>query len=430
MSLSKIFLDYFFLIVIGLFCPVIQAQYNPPDGIYPDAVFNESVKTVRLIKTEWEISYPISHIEDENPMELSFDELSRNAKNYSYTIIHCDADWRQSRLIPTDYMTGFSVNYIRNYEYSFNTQIPYIHYRVSIPNEDVTLKLSGNYVIMVYENGNERNPILCKRFCITESAVTISATAYQARLTAYRDEWQQVDFVARTLQPIENPYQDIKTVIIKNGQWNMALTGIRPLFVRQNELDYRQEKATLFKAGNEFRPLDTKSIRYSSTRMTKIEFEPPTYHFYLYPDESRNTSRYLFYEDFNGRYSVQSEKTNNPDIETDYVYVHFTLKAPQDLNEGQVYVYGAFTNFNCTPDNLMRYNPEKGQYEARILLKQGYYNYGYAFLPFKHPVIDDTMLEGSFYDTENDYIIYMYHRSRTSRYDRLIGVNVVNTLHK
>jgi hypothetical protein len=54
----------------------------------------------------------------------------------------------------------------------------------------------------------------------------------------------------------------------------------------------------------------------------------------------------------------------------------------------------------------------------------------YAFVPFKNSAIDDTLLEGSFSDTENDYLVYVYHRERLSRYDRLVGVTIVNSLRR
>ncbi len=409
---------------ITVFC-----QYSPPGGIFPDAVFNDQIKTVQLHKADWETSYPISHIDDQNPLVLEFDELGKTAKNYSYKITHCDADWRQSRLIVNEYATGFPTNYIRHYDYSFNTLIPYVHYSISLPNEDVVLKVSGNYAITVFED-NEDNPVLCKRFCITESMVTIAATAGQARQTAKQREFQQVDFVIRTGNyAIENAAQDVKVVILQNGQWYTALTGLRPLFIRPGELDYRHESATLFPAGNEYRPLDIKSIRYTSTLMQAIEFERPTYHFYPYVDEPRDAGHYLFYEDLDGKYSIQAEKAASPQIEADYVYVHFSLRT-NEHTDGQVYVFGAYNDYATNRENLMLYNSDKRQYEATIMLKQGYYNYVYAFVPNKDKTINDTMLEGNYFDTENDYIIFVYHRGRSARYDRLIGINVCNTLHK
>jgi hypothetical protein len=419
--------------VLIFICFSAYAQYSPEGGIYPDAVFSSDIKTARIFKDGWEISYPISHMDDEYPLVLSFDELTRNARNYSYAIIHCDADWRQSRLATSDYMTGFPVNQIHNYKYSFNTLMQYVHYQLMIPNDDVQLRVSGNYAVVVFEDSNDEHPILCRRFSITESLAVTRVMAGRARKTAYQDEWQQIDFTVHMANyRIENAYNDIKVTVLKNGQWHTARTGLKPLFIRQNELDYRYvDETLLFHAGNEYRPLDLKSTRYSSTRMAAIEFERPVYHFYPYTDQPRDVSRYLYYEDFNGKYAIQVEKVNRPDTEADYVYAHFALQASQPFADGQVYVMGDFCNDACTKDNLMAYNPDRQQYEAAILLKQGYYNYKYAFLPFKKPaVIDDTMLEGNFYDTENDYIIYVYHRGRSSRYDRLIGISVANTLKK
>ena len=425
---NNMIFNRFFVILIFISFSA-YAQYTPPDGIYPDAVLSSDIKTSRIFREGWETSYPVSHIEDENPLVLSFDELSKNARNYSYTIVHCDADWRQSRLTTSEYMPGFPVNRIRRYDYSFNTLIPYVHYQLTIPNEDVQLKVSGNYAVVVFEDGNENQPVLCHRFSITESLAVISSVAGRGRQTARQDKWQQVDFTVRTGNyRIENAYSDVKVVVLQNGQWHTARTGIRPLFVRQNEMDYRfVDETLLFHAGNEFRPLDVKSRQYSSTRMAAIEFERLTYHFYPYPDQPRDASRYQYYEDFNGKYVIQAEKANRQETEADYVYVHFALQASQPFADGQVYVMGDFCNYACTKENMMTWNPGKQQYEAVILLKQGYYNFMYTHVPYK-PAPDDNRIEGNFYDTENDYIIYVYHRGRSARYDRLIGVNVVNTL--
>jgi len=418
-----------FFIVLIFICFSAYSQYSPPDGIYPDAIFSDDIKTARIYKEGWEMSHPISQMDDENPLMLSFDELSKNARNYSYTIIHCDADWRQSRLAVSEYMTGFPVNQIRRFTYSFNTLIPYVHYQLAIPNEDVQLKVSGNYAVVVFADGYDHQPVMCRRFSIVESQVAISATAGRARQTARQNEWQQIDFTVRTGNlRVENAQNDIKVVILQNGQWHTARTGVKPLFVRQNELDYRyMDNTLLFLAGNEYRPLDLKSRQFSSTRMSAIEFERPTYHFYPYPDQPRETGHYLYYEDFNGKYAILAEKANRPDTEADYVYVHFVLHEPQPYTDGQVYVMGDFCNYACLKENQMTYHSERRQYEATILLKQGYYNYIYTLIPFKPP-IEERRLEGNFFDTENDYTIYVYHRGRSSRYDRLIGVSTVNSL--
>ena len=55
-----------------------------------------------------------------------------------------------------------------------------------------------------------------------------------------------------------------------------------------------------------------------------------------------------------------------------------------------------------------------------LLLKQGLYNYRYVTRDNSgRPVTAD--LEGNFYETENEYSVYVYHRAFGERYDKLIG---------
>ena len=38
--------------------------------------------------------------------------------------------------------------------------------------------------------------------------------------------------------------------------------------------------------------------------------------------------------------------------------------------------------------------------------------------------------EGSHYETENDYTVLIYYRNPRERYDRIIGVQTINTLNR
>jgi hypothetical protein len=78
----------------------------------------------------------------------------------------------------------------------------------------------------------------------------------------------------------------------------------------------------------------------------------------------------------------------------------------------------------------MTYNQEKGMYQLDLLVKQGYYNYQYVFVPKGTSDTDEKYFEGSFYETENDYMILVYHRPYGARYDRLVGVKVFNSVKR
>ena len=68
----------------------------------------------------------------------------------------------------------------------------------------------------------------------------------------------------------------------------------------------------------------------------------------------------------------------------------------------------------------MAWNEGAKQYEASVYLKQGYYNYMYLQENGNSP-------DGNFFETENEYIILVYHRPQGGRYDRLVGYRVMET---
>ena len=95
-----------------------------------------------------------------------------------------------------------------------------------------------------------------------------------------------------------------------------------------------------------------------------------------------------------------------------------------------MYVSGNLNNWTFDKNNLMAYNPERGEYECTMLLKQGWYNYEYVFLKDGATDGTATIFEGSHYETENDYIVLIYFRNPRDRYDRVIGSVTVNTLNR
>ena len=67
------------------------------------------------------------------------------------------------------------------------------------------------------------------------------------------------------------------------------------------------------------------------------------------------------------------------------------------------------------------YDTANQQYTKEVLLKQGYYNYHYALKDTTTNRVDVSFIEGTHYQTRNDYYIYVYYRSVGDRYDRFVG---------
>ena len=118
------------------------------------------------------------------------------------------------------------------------------------------------------------------------------------------------------------------------------------------------------------------------------------------------------------------------------MWVHWTLAAENPWFDGAVYVGGDLFGNELNLRNRMQYDNEAKCYWLTALVKQGGYDYQYWFVP-KQPTANSQQLtannktttqrvDGSYWQTENEYTVYIYWRPFGARYDRLVGVQ---TLH-
>ena len=398
---------------------------------YTDCTFRPSIKSVQLHRAGWDMTYPIIELNSADQLELRFDDLSDQVKNYSYTIEHCDADWMPSNLSADEYIDGFNHQPVQDYALSFNTHMNYVNYCVVLPNEDMGIKLSGNYVLKIFEDFDETSLVLTHRFSVSEALTSIQGDAIRPVADPYHDDGHQISFkVFLGSVSINDPYSEIKVAIQQNNRWNMSIRNLKPLFIRDGVLDYDHQSGNIFKGGNEYRYFDIKSMRYQAEMVRDIKYQPPYYHVYLVPDQPRNKGKYFYREDLNGRYYVEVQEGVKRHTESDYVYVHFTLPMDVPIIDGKLYVCGALSNWQCNETNEMAYDFETKSYRLEMLLKQGYYNYEYVFIKEGSRFPDATYIEGSYYETENDYVVYVYLTTNTSRYDRLVGYQILNSIKK
>ena len=414
------------MICLYLSCLPVVAQ------VISDQVYKESIKTVQFYREGWELTYPVINLSTDERLVLNFDDLAaEKVRDYSYTVIHCNAFWEPTPIPPEEYIDGFIVNHISDYSMSFNTFQPYINYRLIIPNENISLKLSGNYILKVFENFNEDSLVITRRFVVAENLVSVEAEVKRPVLGMFRDNGQEVDVTVNLGGfQVTDPFAEVNLTICQNNRWDLAIYDLKPLFIRDDLLVYDYQKENVFPGGNEFRYADLKSVRYQSEAISSIVYINPNYHIFLYPDLPRTGRNYFYHEDLNGRYYIDVQEGTKKDIEADYVYVHFSLPYNVPLIDGDIYVFGAFSDWNTYEANRMTYNLTIKAYEATIPIKQGYYNYEYIYRHADTGYHDAPFLEGSHYETENDYVIYFYCQDRAKRYDRVIGHQIVNSVRK
>jgi len=412
-----------FLIISHPAFPQVSRYYHE------NRVFREEIRSVKMFRQGFELSNPVLELRENARLVLKFDDLSGEVKNYWYTILHCDASWNESFVRQNDYLNGFPENPLHDFARSFNTTFRFVNYYLEIPNDRVSLKLSGNYILLVYEDNNKEKLVLSHRFYVSEPLVNIAATIKRATTDAFKGENQEVDFTLfHDKLRIDNPRDEVKVVVMQNNRWDNALTNLKPLFIQPNRLIYDYDKENVFRAGNEFRYFDTRNHRVNGEGVVETSFFRPYYHITLAPSQVRSNQRFFPYREMNGRYVIESqEPVSDFDVECDYQFVHFSLPLEAPLMGGSIHVMGELSGWIFNKSNEMTWNFETGRYELTLLLKQGYYNYLYVYIPQGSKVVDDTNLEGSFWETENDYQIFVYYRSPAARADRLVGYRQFNS---
>lgn len=400
---------------------------------YDDYVYKPSIKTVQFHESSWDYAAPVIAMNGSERVELSFDDLDGDQKQYTISFVHCNADWSPSDLMISEYLSGFFDINIINFTYSMNTFQKYTHYSIFFPDQNVVFLKSGNYLMYVYVAGDKKDLALSRRLLVYDSKVNISGNFRQTIGGDDQYNKQHLDF---SLSPVNydlnNPYKDLKVVITQNNRWDNAVTGIKPTFINGTQLIYSLDDASTFNGGNEFRFFDCRSLRFLTERVKEIYVgEDLKNHVVLYPEQLRAKTPYLFYNDFNGNFLIRNRETKgNMDTEADYVYVEFFLPYLNPETKGNFYVMGKLTDWRMSKLSKMNYNYTRFGYEAKLYLKQGYYNYEYVLSDDTKKGGDETITEGNHWDTENDYNVYVYHRKFGTYYDQLIGFKKINSLRK
>ncbi len=390
---------------------------------------NNNILSVQLYKSEWKLSNPIIELNSNQKLLFQFDELTNTAQEYYYTIVHCDRNWEKSTLSQFEYLPNLTEFPVNDYEFSVNTKMDYVNYYLELPNENIQFKISGNYALVVFDYQNPDVPVIIKRFYVLDNKVNIDALIRNSSFESREDQEIDIKVFTQNLH-IQNTMNDVKLVITQNNRTDNAITNLQPRFVGSNYLDYDYNSENCFKGENEFRYFDLRNVNYSGEGVAAINYRAPYYHAILEAHKIRKQRQYSFYKEMNGNFYIDAANLRNPDFEADYQMVHFTLELDRVLMGGGIYVFGAFTNWQCTSFNKMKYNLEKERYELTIPIKQGYYNFIYAWKENDESKIKPSNLEGSHSETENEYQVYFYYGKRGDRYDQLVGFSKFNSQTK
>ncbi|MHA8069354.1 type IX secretion system plug protein domain-containing protein [Aquirufa ecclesiirivi] len=381
--------------------------------------FKSEVQTIILSKSEEKTiitDNPVIDLGTQGNYQICFDDLVMKNLTYHLRVIHCQSDWKPSNLSEIEYLQDFNDIPIRSPKNSFGTKIPYLHYQIELPK----VRISGNYIAMVYAQRNKRDTVFTKRFSVYENAITVAAKISFARPNHLRNTHQAIDLtLIYPNQLMLNSDEGIQVILRKNYQTKNWLDKIPRAQINGQDRKITfpfYDNENVIPGGNEFRLINLSSTQQKMTFVESIRQYDAYTEVSTQLEVPQGNYSYVQRPDFDGSFVIDHYENGNSNVSSDYIWCIFQLKMEELANE-QIYVVGAFNQFEKSLDNLMEYDASKQMYTKRIRLKQGIYNY--QFVSNK----PNNMLEGNYSQTENTYEVLVYFRKPGDRHDSLLGYN-------
>lgn len=417
-------MKYRITFILLFFCNILWAQPYRTQALSPE------IHTIQVNKNgDWNFK-PIIDLNKGDYIHISFDRISDDSfDRLRYRILHCDAYWKVSSSISEiDYLDGFNDNYIDDYDPSINTTVDYTHFSLSIPNKDASLKLSGNYVVEIYEDGDPDTVLLTACFSVVDNQLSIAPTISSNTDIDTNRHHHQLSFTLHHQgMNIRDPHTDLIIFVQQNGRLDNEKAKLKPTYINPGKLVYEHNRDLIFEAGNEYRRFETSSYRSSGMNVAHIEYRRPTYIMDIVEDKVRANRGYSYDQDQNGQFFIRTNEGEDNNTEADYFVTNFTLAVEEPIAE-EIYINGDFTDNTFSNKYKMVYDEESKAYHLSLLLKQGMYNYQY--LTKNGNRFSTSKIEGNYHETENEYIIYVYYRPSGQRYDSLIGIQTIHSREK
>lgn len=427
-QLLRVLMIQFGLII----CINVQAQGDTI--IYDNEVYVDYVQGLTFHIEGLQTSFPIISL-DNGRLQLAFDDMGGSFYDYTYRIIHCDKDWRRSDISEIEYLDGFNGELIEEFTTSEFTYIDYTHYTITIPNQDIRLKISGNYLLVVFDE--DGLPIISRRFIVVNPQIAVEANLRKSQEIGTLNTHHGVQFkLVDKENYISNPNDETFVRMLQNGRWDSGYHNLRPDNTLGQNIIFNTNRPYSFPGLKEFRNFDIRNLEAATRHVHSVDLSEQGTKAILELSKNRQFGNYVQDNDANGffvidnqndrQYQYTVENHHRGAITGDYVDVYFTLKT-KEIYDKEVYVIGGFSDWKIKEEYRMEYLDERKLYLGNAFFKQGYYDYFYAAVD-PSGEIDIEILEGNNFNTENDYLIIVYNRAYGKNYDEVIAIHQINSL--
>ncbi|HLT48656.1 MAG TPA: type IX secretion system plug protein domain-containing protein [Rubricoccaceae bacterium] len=376
---------------------------------------DDRVKTVQLHPTANEAGLPVISLRSTETLTLSFDLLDEGTgRPLSVYFYHADRSWRRD-LVPSEYLSTFLSDDIRDYRPSAATEVPYVHYEYEFPNANIGFLMSGNFIVRVAEQGQEGAVLLERAFFVSEEAAEVEM-GFQTGFSGGAAVVQPLVRLRPGPQLADAQPFDYAVCFARNGQFERTRCAQEPSLLGLALYQFYLDHTEAFPAERPFYEVDLGLLQVGP-QIANVDYSATPDAVLLDPDHARFGGD-VRREALTGQPLVEAVYRSGgyPDTQGQYVTVHFRyVPAGERQAGGPVLLTGAFNGWQLDPALALTWDPATGRYEGSLLLKQGLYLYQY--------VVDDPTAEPEALLLQPSlYTALVYVRDLTRITDRLVAV--------
>lgn len=360
-------------------------------------------------------------LEQQGELRLSFDLLEDNTRLLGYRLRHYNADWSPSVLTSSEVIQGFVEGELEAPLPSHATLTPYQHYRLVLRPEMLRFRVSGNYLLSIYDLDNPEQDLLALPLLVCErygsNKLSISETSWQGHSTTQQYISSRID---REHLPTATPEQWLSVYLLQNGQWSGMQRFVSASSVTPDAVVYALAQAIPFAGGNEYLRIEHLDDYAATLGLTRLERTEHRIIAETAPQRIDSLAPYIYTPDLDGKQIIRSITSRDLDTEVDYHWVNFVLNgnAVEDtiLLEGEA--------FDLLPESArtLRYDEASKRYSLLFPLKVGYQEYRFVRKVTGTDVGKSMPLTGSHAQTTNTYTALVYLRTPSDRADRLLDI--------
>lgn len=362
---------------------------------------------------------PVATLGSGETLTLAFDLLADRGRALSISFAHADRTWRRDLSTP-QYMESFSNDTILEYTRSRGTQVPYVHYRYTFPNDDIRFRVSGNYIVRVAEQGRPDNVLFERPFFIDESGGSLSLGSESIIVTGQRQP--SVRPVARFTPPDAlrgNPF-GYNVCFARNALWSQSRCAERPLLAERPALRFELDRQAAFAPRALSYTLDLRALRPGGD-IDRIDRSGAPFRVVLEPDAAQFPDAGFRNGPLAGP-AVDAFGRSEPDVTAEYVRTTFALVPPneQPLRQPPI-LRGTFNGPSPKDQHALQWRAQRQRYEGDVLLKQGRYQYEYQLDAATRNALQRQT--ASF--AADVYTTFVYYRDVSPATDRLLSVGTL-----